>query len=270
MRNHLIIIPRLHSAIVTQITPVRETPSLHIRGRKSILCVSDLHLGYELELRESGFNVPPQIDNILGNLLNIEEGDHLMILGDLKHTIPYTSRREVYDLNHFFNSLEERFSSIGIITGNHDGSLRRSLPRNVELHDSSGVRTGTVGLIHGHRWPSEDVINAEELVWSHLHPSIRITDRMGGSHSIKCWLRGVTHPEKIGNRYAAAKVKRSIVMPSFNPLLVGTPINEKGRKELSPLTRSGFVILDEQHAHTLDGIDLGEISSLTFCNRKNE
>ncbi len=252
------------------ISPVQGIPAAVIRSRKSILCVGDLHLGYELELRESGFNLPDQLGHVLETLINIDAGEQLFILGDLKHTIPFVSRDELADLSRFFSSLQERFPSITIIAGNHDGALERSLPDEVSFIRSQGLRVGSVGFVHGHGWPSEDVMRAKTLLWAHLHPSIRMFDRLGASLSIKCWLRGPVHPEMLKKRYDGLRVTESVIMPAFNHLLIGTPANENPVSDLSPLTRSGFIALEEQHAYTLDGVDLGVLSALSKPDRRRK
>lgn len=105
-------------------------------------------------------------------------------------------------------------------------------------------------------------MKSQTLVWGHLHPCIRMYDRLGAAVSMKCWLRGPVHRELLGNRYERIGVKESIVMPSFNHLLIGTPVNEGAESDLSPFTRSRFVVLGEQRAYTLDGVDIGMVSDL--------
>lgn len=243
--------------------PVQGKPALLIKGRKPVICVADLHIGYEIELRESGFNVPDQTHAMLSALIGMEEGDNLVILGDLKHTIPSTRVGESYRITRLLRALAERFSEITMIAGNHDGAIEKSLPESVRFVSSGGTCISSIGLVHGHSWPSEDVMKARTLVWGHLHPCMRMYDRLGAAVTMKCWLRGPTHPDAISKRYSAIRAMESIVMPSFNHMLTGTPVNEKRNHKLSPLTRSGFVVLEEQRGYTLDGVDLGMISGLS-------
>jgi len=248
---------------VVSATPIQGKPALLIRSKRSVLCIADLHIGYEMELRESGFNVPDQTGAMLASLIGIDEGDCLLILGDLKHSIPITREGESIRLSRFLRALAERFSEVTMIAGNHDGAIGRFLPENVRFIPPGGTCISSIGLVHGHSWPSDIVMEAKTLVWGHLHPCVRLYDRLGASISMKCWLRGPAHPDALGRRYEDIRTRESIVMPSFNPLLTGTPVNEKIKNRLSPFTRSGFVLLEEQHGYTLDGIDLGEMSKLT-------
>jgi len=248
---------------VASAIPIQGKPALLIKGKRSTLCIADLHIGYEMELRESGFNVPDQTGAMLASLIGMEEGDCLFILGDLKHSIPITREGESIRLSRFLRALSERFSEVTLIAGNHDGAVERLLPEGVRFMPPGGTCISSIGLTHGHSWPSDAVMKAKVLVWGHMHPCVRLYDRLGASISMKCWLRGPAHPASLGSRYASVRTEGSIVIPSFNPLLTGTPANEKNRSRLSPLTRSGFILLEEQHGYTLDGVDLGEMSKLT-------
>lgn len=242
--------------------PVQGHPALLIGGRKSTLCIADLHIGYEMELSESGFNIPDQTGAMLTALMGIEEGDDLVILGDLKHSIPAARAGESFRISRFLRALADRFSEVKMIAGNHDGAVEKLLPENVQFISSSGTSISSVGMAHGHSWPSEDVMSSKTLVWGHLHPCVRMYDRLGAAVSLKCWLKGPVHTETLGERYETVLTEESIIMPSFNHLLTGTPVNEKKTSGLSPLTRSGFVMVEEQRGYTLDGVDLGLVSGL--------
>lgn len=231
-----------------------------LRSKRSYLCIADLHLGFEIGLMEAGFNLPDQTDAMVRSISSIESGDNLLLIGDIKHSIPAARSFESYRITGFLRSLCDRFSSITIVAGNHDGMLERSLPDGVSFFDSTGIRISDIGFVHGHSWPSEEVMGSKILVWGHLHPCIKVLDRMGSAVTMKCWLKGGVHPEAVAKRYRKVKVEESIVMPSFNHLLVGGPVNEKNESSLSPMTRSGFIVLDEQRAYTLDGVDLGQVS----------
>jgi hypothetical protein len=212
---------------------------------------------------DAGFNLPDQTDSIARSLSLIDVGDNLLLLGDIKHSIPAARSFESYRITSFLESLSERFSSITVVAGNHDGMIERSLPEEVSFVDSKGLKISDLGFVHGHSWPSEEVMGCKTLVWGHLHPCIKVLDRMGSAVTMKCWLRGAVHPEAIAKRYPTVKVEESVVMPSFNHLLVGGPVNEKNESALSPLTRSGFISLGEQRAYTIDGLDIGQVSRIT-------
>lgn len=255
---------------MASITPIQGVPAMLLRGKQSYLCAADLHLGYELGLIEAGFNLPDQTDAVLKSLTSIDVGDNLLLLGDIKHSIPAARRIESRRIAEFLESLSERFSSITIVAGNHDGMLERSVPESVKFVSSPGVRIADIGFIHGHSWPSEELMSSKVLVWGHIHPCIKTIDRMGAAISMKCWLRGSVHRDALAKRYKRINVAESIVVPSFNHLLIGAPVNEAKGSGLSPLTRCGFVVLSEQRAYTLDGVDLGPVAGMVRKEKRQK
>ncbi len=51
-----------------RLEPVPDAPALLIDGDKSWVCVADLHIGIEVQLRRAGFNVPSQTTRMLASL----------------------------------------------------------------------------------------------------------------------------------------------------------------------------------------------------------
>ena len=162
----------MQSSVVASVTPIQGIPALLVRSKQSYLCVADLHLGFEIGLMDAGFNLPDQTDSIARSLSLIDVGDNLLLLGDIKHSIPAARSFESYRITSFLESLSERFSSITVVAGNHDGMIERSLPEAVSFVDSKGIRISDVGFVHGHSWPSEEVMGSKTIVWGHLHPCI--------------------------------------------------------------------------------------------------
>jgi len=247
---------------MAEIRPIQGLPALILDSKEKTVCIADIHLGYELELRESGFNIPDQTAKIAESIVRIAEGDRLLILGDVKHTIPYATKFESARLSRFFKTLLERYASITVVTGNHDGALRESLPRDVEILPPKGLVVSSIGFSHGHSWPSEDVMRSNTLVIGHIHPALRLKDRLGARNSIKCWLRGKVHKKPLKARYSDVRISETVVMPAYNPLLIGTAVNEEEDYGVSPLLRSKAIVPREQRAYTLDGIYLGRVSDL--------
>ncbi|MBN2518761.1 MAG: phosphoesterase, partial [Candidatus Altiarchaeota archaeon] len=67
----------------------------------NMLVVADLHNGIEYELHKKGVEVPSQTQAKLERLKSIIDETRpkrLVILGDLKHNIPITSRQEYYEV----------------------------------------------------------------------------------------------------------------------------------------------------------------------------
>ena len=72
--------------------------------------MADLHLGFEFELVEKGINLPSQTGRIKGRVLRLLEEvkpEKLIILGDLKHTIPKVSLQEWRDIPEFLEAVRE-------------------------------------------------------------------------------------------------------------------------------------------------------------------
>lgn len=247
---------------MSKIRPLQGIPALLASLKDKTICIADLHLGYELELRNSGFNIPDQTAKIAESIVKINEGDRLIILGDVKHTIPFATKFESIRLSRFFKLLQERYSSVTVITGNHDGALRNSLPGDVNIVPAKGLSNSSIGFSHGHSWPSVEVMKSRTLVMGHIHPSLRLKDRLGSRSSIKCWLRGSIHKRPLRKRYRNIGVSEVIIMPAYNPLLTGTAVNEEGDYGVSPLLRSRAIALEEQKVYTLDGVCLGRVSNL--------
>jgi putative SbcD/Mre11-related phosphoesterase len=150
------------------------------RDNTAILLISDLHLGFEVTIsQEKGVEFPPQHPVILQrieNLVTKYNVSHLYIIGDVKHTIIVDSFYNWEILPEFIGKLTEIVKTT-IIPGNHDGDLEALLPRNITLSDVHGIVIGprdeSVGLLHGHSWPSSDVLDARLIVVGHNHPTIR-------------------------------------------------------------------------------------------------
>ena len=66
-------------------------------------------------------------------------------------------------LNDFYNKFlayREKLVKIEIFPGNHDGNLKKLIPKNIVHHPSKGaaILNGAkkIGLLHGHTWPAYD------------------------------------------------------------------------------------------------------------------
>jgi putative SbcD/Mre11-related phosphoesterase len=265
-----------------------------VLGKKSssTLVISDLHIGWEIQLSKQGIHVPSQMIKILNKLLQIIELTNpktLVILGDIKHTVSRVEMVEWRDIPQFFEDLMERISNIMIVPGNHDGNLEALVPKEVEIHPSSGIIVEGVGLLHGHAWPSTKLFGCKGLVIGHIHPTIVLQDSFGYGSTKQVWIKTTLDMERMIHSYmkylkiecvenkvlygfqdrfkVTPNSRRVIIMPSFNDYMGGKPLN-KNRSPyggyLGPITR--FMDLDEAEVHLLDGSFLGHLSQLKKCN----
>jgi len=216
-----------------------------ITGRRNYVVVSDMHLGMESEYIEKGINIPYRTRDIadkIRTLLDEYDAD-LVLMGDIKHSITMEGAPAV---KLFFRLLSNYL--IHIIPGNHDGGISRLVGVNVKVHSSRGTVIENTGLFHGHATPFEYVLAAPWLVMGHLHPSVLLRDRLGVSRNMPCWLKGTW------------KRKKVIVMPAFNSLIRGTPVNNFSGNT-GPFLKN--VDFERFRVYLTDGSYLGTVKSIS-------
>ena len=94
----------------------------------------------------------------------------------------------------------------------------------------------------------------------HEHPTALFKDGVGAHMSEPCWVRGRFN-EVTDERYETLP-EEFIVVPAFNRLLGGSPVNVVGSELLGPMMNSELLDLENAHLYTLDGIDLGRRADL--------
>jgi putative SbcD/Mre11-related phosphoesterase len=241
------------------LVPVPDTPALTLEGPRRWVCIADLHIGIETALRGSGFNIPSQLPKMSSAIETLGcHADRLMILGDVKHRITHASRGEDRDLRAIMQRIMRTFQAVVVTPGNHDGGLREAMPEGCVITTSHGTVVDGVGAFHGHVWPSDDVMACDTVVMGHVHPSVRLEDSMGGRVNEKCWMRAGFSKKKVTERYASCP-DELVVVPAFNPLITGSPINAPGGGALGPLLRNNLVNEHSISAYLLDGTNLGRL-----------
>ena len=253
------------------------------RNRQRTLIIADLHLGWEVALAEKGIHVPSQMPKLLQRLVTVIEQTKphmLLLLGDIKHTITKTATEEWRDIPDFFEALTKKVADIRIILGNHDGNLEPLLPETVQTQPSTGIAIGNVGFLHGHTWPSLELLRCRVLVMGHVHPVVMFEDPLGYRITRQVWVKvnvdAVQLKKSLIRHYnvrrairGRAKVNECIIMPSFNDFLGGRPINRKSKggsakyEALSPLLRSESTKIEEGELFLLDGTFLGTVDQLS-------
>ncbi len=239
--------------------PVPDAPALRVGDA---LVVADLHIGIEEELREKGVQIPSRAEVMGRRLVDLSERTktkELIVLGDVKHLVPKMASRERRDVYVFFRDLAETFETITIAQGNHDGILRNIVPRTVRFRSPYGFRDGEVGFCHGHAWPFKKVMDAQTLVMGHNHPAVGFRDRLGRREIVPCWMRA---PFRRSTKRYPKLPRETIVVPAFNELCGGMPVNDLHARFIGPLFRRGLVAVDEASLHLLDGTDLGRLADL--------
>ena len=240
------------------LVPVHGSPALHFE-EESALLLSDLHYGVEAEMLRDGVWIPnratPRTEKIL-KLLKQTKSKRLILLGDVKHQVPHNSKQQRTDIDQFFTATT-RIAKVEVIPGNHDGGLKEQAPSDVIFHESSGCVIGNVGMIHGHAWPSQEVMNSEILVMGHGHPALSFRDRLDKLHSEPCWLRV---PLLESERYDKIP-EQLIVLPAFREL-AGRTMNREPLRGFGPLFRNNLADIAKARVETLEGLDFGELENL--------
>lgn len=234
-----------------------------------VLVAADLHLGLEYELWLGGISIPSQTDGILKRLraaVSEQEPDRLVLLGDVKHNVPRTSWQEKQEVPAFLKSLSDEVRVL-IVPGNHDAGLINMAPAGTEVQSAEGFVLDGVGYFHGHTWPGRDVFKAQLLLTAHLHPAVRLKDPLGCCSSHRVWVRNKISPESLRRQYGCQLPARDlIVVPAFNNLCGGLPLNEPGEGVRGPV----MAMCDMMQARItlLDGTDLGTLRGIAAAQHR--
>jgi len=249
------------------------------------LVITDLHLGYEVDLtNRTGAIFPSQHQNMLQRLENLIEKygvEKIYILGDIKHTITVDSQYNWEVIPEFMNAIS-KLGRITIIPGNHDGNLEALLPRHATICDVRGMviedDTDSVGLIHGHAWPSVDLLETKVLVAGHNHPTVRRLknvsspkigrpERYRSADIVPVVLRSNLDKNCIRNHLGVLNLDEEdkgilVTLPSFNELITGVYVNRPDFGLIGPLFDNGCADFPTSEVYSVDGIYLGTIESL--------
>jgi len=246
--------------------PVYGIPALKA-GNALIIC--DLHIGVESHLRSKGFHLTSHTNDMRQAILDSADEDinKLIVLGDVKDSVPGSTKQEYAEIPDFFESLFERFDTIDVVRGNHDTMIEEFLPPRVRIRPATGMKFDDLGLIHGHTWPSQDVMDCETLILGHNHPAVMFRDGVGRQMTEPCWFRGNFAKDE-NDKYQKLP-KNFIVIPAFNRMLGGSPINVIGEDLLGPVLNSDFLDLDNGSIYLLDGICLGKRSGNMLKGKEN-
>lgn len=240
---------------------IQPIPGIPALKANNALILGDLHIGVESHFLKKGVRLLSYTDNMVSAIHKASSDDtnRIIILGDVKDSVPGSSFQEFQEIPIFFDKLLETYSRIDVVRGNHDTALEKFLPSNVIIHPATGMCFEDLGLIHGHTWPSSRIMEMKTLVMAHEHPTVLFKDGIGATLSEPCWLRGSFNKDASNFRYPDLP-DNFIVIPAFNRLLGGSPINTVGNPLLSPVLNSDLVDLNNAHIYLLDGLDLGKRS----------
>lgn len=252
--------------------PLPDAPALVHRpdGGPVTLLVADLHLGLGGE--GSWMTGPPEGSSgaILERLREDAEragAGTVLVAGDVKHPIvgvPRALRPVLFD---FFAGLLADGLAVEVVLGNHDVGLLPYLPREVRVHPASGAVLPGVGVFHGHRWPSDDVLRQERLVVGHLHPGFRFAPTADARPAKRrCWVRAVypppAPPPRRGRRPERPRrfaARELVVLPAYHPLAGTEALNRERPARGRSFLVARFLAPAQARLYLLDGTDLGPL-----------
>jgi putative SbcD/Mre11-related phosphoesterase len=269
-------------------------PALLADIGERVLIVADLHIGLEYELSKAGVNIPFQTERIQGELLALckeYKPDRLVIAGDVKHGVPITSFQEKRELPTLFEVLLTEVPRIDVTRGNHDGNIQDLATKNVEIHSGKGIILGDdykIAIFHGHAWPKPKALEADLLIAGHNHPTVLLRTPLGIRMTQRAWVKGVADPRRLAKAFleqdavkyegdpvaafeehykAEMGCPEMILMPTFNDLLGGLPVNgEAPQSLLGPMLRRNAIKTDDFEVYLLDGTYLGTVGFLRELN----
>jgi hypothetical protein len=216
------------------VLPLRPHAALLLEDEtgKKYVAVSDLHIGLEAELSSKGITLRPnrveEMTNELVGLVDSNEADCIVLLGDVKHTIGNIGRQEWDEIPAFLSHLASR-SEVYLVPGNHDGNIGRLIPQSVNVIGSRGMVIDDTLLVHGHSMPSGVRSHVSRIVMGHLHPVfLKQGSVLNGE---RVWIYVQARKQSLFPEHGSIDV---VVMPSFNQYLYATG-PKPFRKSISPI-----------------------------------
>lgn len=247
---------------MARVSPVPDRPAaVATAGGEALVLIADYHAGFERAVRyEEGITLPSRAEDRrerVRELVADTAADRLVVLGDLTHSIGAPGYDEREELAALVEALEV---PITVAKGNHDGELDRVVAEDSDLADrltvtsTGGGRLGSIGIVHGHTWPSRAVLEADVVCMGHEHPCVRLVDEVGGRRIERVWVRGRLDLTAFPQFEDADDGPTLVIFPAFNELCGGTWINVPDQEFLAPFLPAALV---ESATYLLDGTDLG-------------
>jgi hypothetical protein len=240
---------------------IGDGPALVVTGEERNLVVADLHFGIEADLALHGLHFRSRSKARLERLLAIVDRvdpDGLLLLGDVKHSIPSLTRQEYVELPRILETLRDRVP-LRLFPGNHDIGIERYL-KPAEICAKEGSIIDGVGYLHGHMYPSP-ALAGHLMIAGHHHPLLSLRDEVGCALQSPAYLRaGVNNnalgmPEKNGTNAPT----RVLFMPAFNEI-AGYDILQIIKNPTSPLSR--HILTDDTEIILADGTYIGPLYAL--------
>lgn len=243
---------------------VRDGPALVVEGEERLLVIADLHFGIEAGLATHGLHFRSRSRARLERVLRTIDAttpDRLVLLGDVKHSIPTLTRQEYYELPEILKTLRDRVPIL-VFPGNHDIGIERFLSRG-EIRPRDGAVIDGVGYLHGHTYPSPELAG-RLLVTGHHHPLLTLNDEVGCALQEPAYIRAPVDTARLnrdrpGGDTDAVPGTRALLVPAFNEI-AGYDLTRILRDPFSPISRC--LKIDEAEIILADGTYIGPLRAV--------
>ena len=225
-----------------------------------ILVVADTHFGAESELSRKGVhimsNTPERLRRLL-DCIDVSGADLLLLLGDVKDSVPVTSWQEKREMPEILDAIRAKID-LKVLPGNHDVGIELFL-RKDEILPKTGCMIRNTGYMHGHTFPSPEITGGL-IVVGHHHPVVHLYDEVG------CFMRGVPSfvlaeiDDELLDMKGLRPGTRVLFAPAFFELAGGMDVCEMKKSGLSPLSRcikeetADVFLSDGTYIDTIGGI----------------
>ncbi len=236
-----------------------EGPALLVNNTTRVLAVADLHLGIESDLARHGLYFRSRSRERLERLeacIGDADPDLLLILGDLKHGVPFTSRQEYREIPEILERIRS-LVPVRIVPGNHDTGIERFFEAGEILPKQGAVVDGT-GYLHGHMYPHPSLAG-HLIIAGHHHPLASLRDEVGCAMRSPVYLFSPVDEQCLGFTPGSREPTRVLFMPAFNELS-GYDVMRTVRDPFSPLSRC--IRWNAAEVFLPDGTFIGPLSSL--------
>ena len=239
----------------TRIIPSK--PVLILEGQKKNIIITDIHLGFEntLESNEIFIGKNSTVNETiqeLSDIIDSENPDSVILLGDVKSSIKNISRSEWNEVPLFFEEIRKKCDVV-LIPGNHDANIQKLVPENISVVSPTGMVEENILFTHGHTMPSENFSHIDKIIMGHIHPVFFQKDSIMSGQRV--WVSLKTEKQKIfPSRSGELEI---IIVPSFNRYFSAMK-KRVYKKSISPII-DRLEILSAKIV-SLDGIILGDES----------
>lgn len=241
---------------------IENGPALLVEQNRRVLVVADLHMGIESGLERHGVHITSRSASRADRVIAcIEEAQPnlLLLLGDVKHNVPVTSRQEYRELPGILDAFRNRVP-LAVAPGNHDGGIGRFLEPG-ELLPPGGALIDGVGYLHGHTRPDPELFG-HLVVLGHHHPVVSLVDTVGcAARARPAYLYSGLAGSCVPKEAPPGSRTRLLFVPAFNEFAGGIDVGRLSESGLGPLSRC----IDGKNAEVFlaDGTYVG--SPATLC-----